>query len=46
MPVAEALTCGVPIVAREYPTFRYTAGPGAIFVSGDDVDGGPLRSAY
>ena len=39
MPVAEALTCGVPIVAREYPTFRETAGPGAIFVSGDDVDG-------
>lgn len=38
MPVAEALTCGVPVVARDYPTFRETAGPGALFVAGDEVD--------
>lgn len=38
MPVAEALTCGVPIVARDHPTLRETAGPGALFVAGDDAN--------
>lgn len=36
MPLVEALACGVPIVARDYPTLRETAGPGAVYVAGDD----------
>lgn len=36
MPVAEALACGVPAIARDYPTLRETAGPGAIYVAGSD----------
>ncbi len=36
MPVAEALSCGVPAVARDYPTLRETAGPGALYVQGNN----------
>lgn len=38
MPLAEALAAGVPAVARDYPTLRETAGPGAIYLSGYDPD--------
>lgn len=36
MPLVEALACGVPIVARDHPTLRETAGPGAVYVAGND----------
>jgi glycosyltransferase involved in cell wall biosynthesis len=38
MPLAEALCSGVPAVARDLPALRQTAGPGALYVTGDDVD--------
>lgn len=38
MPLAEALVAGVPAVARDYPTLRETAGPGAVYVEGDDPE--------
>lgn len=36
MPVVEALASGVPVIARDYPTLRETAGGGALYVRGDD----------
>ncbi len=38
MPVAEALACGVPVIVRDLPSLRETAGPGALVVGGDDPD--------
>lgn len=32
MPLAEALCCGVPVVARDHPVLRETAGPGGWYV--------------
>lgn len=36
MPITEAMASGVPIVTRESPILRETAGPAAAYVSGDD----------
>jgi glycosyltransferase involved in cell wall biosynthesis len=36
LPTAEALSCGVPVVARDLPSLRETAGPGALVVRDDD----------
>jgi glycosyltransferase involved in cell wall biosynthesis len=36
LPVAEAMACGVPVLARDIPSLRETAGGGGRFVSGDD----------
>lgn len=36
MPLAEALSCGVPGVARGTPVLRETGGPGCVYVDGDD----------
>jgi glycosyltransferase involved in cell wall biosynthesis len=36
LPIAEALACGVPVVVRDLPSLRETAGPGAVVVRGDD----------
>jgi glycosyltransferase involved in cell wall biosynthesis len=36
MPLAEAARMGVPCVARDHPVLRETAGPGGVYVSGDD----------
>ena len=38
MPLAEALCSGVPAVTRDLPALRQTAGPGAVYVAGDDVN--------
>jgi glycosyltransferase involved in cell wall biosynthesis len=38
MPLAEALAAGVPAIASDYPTLRETAGPGAVYVAGNDPD--------
>jgi glycosyltransferase involved in cell wall biosynthesis len=34
MPLAEAMACGVPAVARDHPALRETAGAGATYVDG------------
>jgi glycosyltransferase involved in cell wall biosynthesis len=36
MPLAEAMACGVPAVARDIPSLRETGGDGAAYVRGDD----------
>jgi glycosyltransferase involved in cell wall biosynthesis len=36
MPLAEALSAGVPAVARHLPSLRETGGDGALYVDGDD----------
>ena len=36
MPIAEALACGTPAVVRDSAVLRETAGPGALYVAGDD----------
>ncbi len=36
MPLAEAVCMGLPVVARDHPVLRETAGAGAIYVLGDD----------
>jgi glycosyltransferase involved in cell wall biosynthesis len=36
MSLAEAISVGVPAVARDHPTLRETAGAAAVYVSGDD----------
>ena len=36
MPLAEAICCGVPAVARDHPTLRETAGEAALYVAGDE----------
>ena len=38
MPLAEAMACGVPVVARDHPALRETGGTGAIYVAGADPD--------
>jgi glycosyltransferase involved in cell wall biosynthesis len=35
LPLAEALTSGVPAVVRDHPALRETGGPGALYVAGD-----------
>jgi glycosyltransferase involved in cell wall biosynthesis len=36
MPLAEAMACGAPAVARDIPSLRETGGEGARYVRGDD----------
>ena len=36
LPLAEALSAGVPAVARDLPSLRETGGDGAVYVHGDD----------
>jgi glycosyltransferase involved in cell wall biosynthesis len=36
MPLAEALSCGVPGLARDHPALRETGGNGALYLSSDD----------
>lgn len=36
MPIAEAVSMGIPVVARDHPVLRETGGPGGIYISGDD----------
>jgi glycosyltransferase involved in cell wall biosynthesis len=36
MPLAEAMACGAPAVARGIESLRDTGGEGAIYVQGDD----------
>lgn len=36
MSVAEAVCCGLPVLARDHPVLRETAGPAGLFVPGDD----------
>ncbi len=38
MPLAEAMCCGIPAVAREHPALRETGGPGTAFVTGDRAE--------
>jgi glycosyltransferase involved in cell wall biosynthesis len=38
MPLLEALSCGVPAVARDLPALRETGGPGTRFVAGNDAE--------
>jgi glycosyltransferase involved in cell wall biosynthesis len=36
VPLAEAIGCGLPAVARDIPSLRETGGAGALYVRGDD----------
>ncbi len=38
MPLAEAMCCGIPAVAREHPALRETGGAGTAFVTGDSAE--------